>query len=142
MPYEEEQAPYSNLTEPPPELDQLAKQVIGAAIEVHRELGPGLPEQAYQGAMEIELKKRSIPFQRQCTITVAYKGAPAAKGCIDLLIDGKLIVEIKSLDELAPVHRLQVRTYMRIIKQPLGLLINFNVPILKEGIRRIIETKN
>lgn len=140
MPYEDEETPYADAKEPPEDLDRLARAVIGAAIEVHRELGPGLPEQAYQAAMELELKARNIPFQRQVVVTINYKGVQVAKGCIDLVVGGQLVVELKSVDVIALVHRMQARRYMRIIHQPLGLVINFNVALLKEGIRRVIDT--
>jgi GxxExxY protein len=140
MPYEEEIPPWGNLIEPPEELDRLAHAVIGAAIEVHRQLGPGLPEHAYQGAMEVELTVRGIPFERQKVIEIIYKGVVVAKGKIDLLVGGKLVVEIKSVDLIIPLFRLQTLSYMRIIRQPLGLLINFNVAVLREGIKRIIDS--
>src|SRR5687768_16717587 len=140
MPYEDEIPPWGDQVEPPEELDRLAHAVIGAAIEVHRQLGPGLPEQAYQGAMEVELSLRGIPFERQKVIEITYKGVVVAKGLIDLLVGGKLEVEIKSVELIVPLFRLQTRTYMRVIHQPLGLLINFNVAVLKEGIKRIIDS--
>jgi GxxExxY protein len=141
VPYEDEIPPYGDRVEPPEELDRLARDVIGAAIEVHRELGPGLPEAAYQGAMEVELRSRQIPFERQVEMNVVYKGVVVAKCRIDLVVGGKLVVEIKAIDALAPVHRMQVRTYMKMLGQPLGLLINFNVPVLKEGIRRVVQSQ-
>jgi GxxExxY protein len=121
------------------ELNELSRKVIGAAIEVHRRLGAGMPEKGYEGAMCVELTERGIPFERQKLIEIMYKGVLVARGRIDLLVAGILVVEAKSCEVIAPVHRLQVLSYMRIIRQPLGLLINFNVPILKEGIRRIID---
>ena len=140
MPYDEEIQPGGGFAEPSPELNALAYQVIGAAIEVHRRLGPGLPEQAYQGAMEVELSARSIPFERQRTVDIFYKGVIVARGKIDLLVGTVLVVELKAVVVIVPVHRLQTRSYMRMIHQPLGLLINFDVAVLKEGIKRIIDT--
>jgi len=140
MPYDEENPPGTDYMEIPEELQTLSRQVIGAAIEVHRRLGPGMPEEACEGAMCIELTKRAIPFERQKIVEIRYHGVVVARAKFDLLVAGKLIVEIKSCETLAPVHRLQVLAYMRILKQPMGLLINFNVPILKQGIRRIIDT--
>lgn len=140
MPYDDEIPPCGNYAEPPKELDDLARGVIGAAIEVHRELGAGLPEAAYQRAMEVDLARRNIPFERQKRVEIHYKGVLVATGRIDPLVGGMLIVEIKACDGWAPVHRLQVLSYMRIIGQPLGLLIKFNVPVLKEGIRRVIDS--
>jgi GxxExxY protein len=90
--------------------------------------------------MEVELRMRGIPFERQKVIEIVYKGVVVAKGLIDLLVGGRLVVEIKSVELVIPLHRLQTLTYMRIIREPLGLLINFNVAILKEGIKRIIDS--
>lgn len=140
VPYEEE-VPYTiEFPEPPAELDELARLTIGAAIEVHRRLGAGLPEEAYQNAMEIELTERGIAFERQKCVAIEYKGRVVATCKIDLVDGGKLVVELKSCESLAPVHRLQTLTYMRLLRQPLGLLINFNVPTLKEGVRRIVDS--
>ena len=141
MPYDDEITPYGNLREPPPELDAVAHQVIGAAIEVHRALGPGLPEEAYQRAMELELTARGIPFEAQRIVEIIYRNVVVARGKIDLWVCGCLIVELKSVEVVIPLHRLQTRSYMRIVRQPLGLLINFNVYLLKEGIKRIADTE-
>jgi len=138
MPYEQEIPPYGDLPEPPKEMDALARTVIGIGIEVHRELGPGLPEEAYEGAMCVEFDSRGILYERQKLVEIVYKGVVVAKGRIDLLVEGKLIVEVKSCDTLIAVHRMQVIAYLKIIKQMLGLLMNFNVPVLKDGIRRVI----
>ena len=140
MPYDEEIPPGGKLIEPPEELDLLARQVIGAAIEVHRQLGPGLPEDSYEGAMDVEMAARGIPFERQKRVEIVYKGVVVGKGRIDFLVGGKLVVELKAVEALLPLHRLQTLSYMRIVGQPLGLLINFNVPVLKQGIRRIIAS--
>jgi len=140
MPYDEEIPPGQDWTEPPKELDDLARAVIGAAIEVHKELGAGLPEEAYEGALAVELTARGIKFERQKRVEIMYKGARVARGRIDLLVGEKLIVEIKAVEVLLPLHRLQTASYMRVIGQPLGLLINFNVPLLKQGVSRVIST--
>lgn len=120
-----------------PGLNQLTEVVIGAAIEVHRQLGPGLPEKVYEEALCIELALRRIAFERQPTVDVQYKGHPVGAGRLDLLIDGRLIVELKAVEALAPVHTAQVITYLKIMNLSLGLLVNFNVPLLKEGLKRI-----
>ena len=138
MPYDDEIPP--GQVEPTPELDRLAHITIGAAIEVHRQLGPGLPEEAYQRAMEVELMLRDIPFERQKIVNVRYKGHWVCRAKIDLLIAGMLVVELKAVDSFTPVFALQVRTYTRLIGQPLGLLINFSVPLLKDGVRRVIHS--
>jgi GxxExxY protein len=140
MPFEDEDPMFGRLPEPPEELDQLARQVIGAAIEVHRQLGAGLPEEAYGGAMDIEMTERGIPFERQKCVEIVYKGQVVAKGRIDFLVAGRLVVEIKSCEGFHPIHKLQVISYMRIVGQVLGLLINFNVPVLKDGVKRVIAS--
>ena len=140
MPYDEEIPPYGDLAEPSEELDQLARAVIGAAIEVHRRMGPGLPEEAYEGGMAIELTERAIPFERQKRVEIIYKGVVVGTGRIDLLVAGKLVVEVKSCEALVPLHRMQTLSYLRLVNQPLGLLINFNVPVLKQGMRRVIAS--
>ena len=126
--------------EPPPELDRLAGLVIGAAIAVHRELGPGLPEECYQRALEFELSDRQIPFERQKMIDVTFKGRWVGRAKLDLLISVRLVVELKSVEALSPVFFGQVRTYLRLVGEPLGLLINFNVPVVKDGVRRVIRS--
>jgi GxxExxY protein len=140
VPYDEEIPPGGELAEPSEELDVLARQVIGAAIEVHRHLGPGLPEESYEGAMAVEMTARGVPFERQKRVEIVYKGILVGTGRLDFLVGGKLVVEIKAVEALLPLHRLQTLSYMRVVGQPLGLLINFNVPILKQGVRRIIAT--
>jgi GxxExxY protein len=131
-----------DFVEPPRELDEMARSVIGAAIEVHRELGPGFSEDVYQRALEIELGARGIQFESQKAVTIMYKGFFVGKGKIDIMVGGRLVVEIKTVASLLPVHRLQTRSYMRVIREPLGLLINFDVPLLKDGIRRVIESES
>jgi GxxExxY protein len=127
-----------SFVEPDAELDALAHAVIGAAIEVHRELGPGLIEEVYERALCAELLRRNIPFARQVMAPVRYKGDVIGEARLDLLVAGKLIVELKSIDCFAPIHKAQVITYLRITGFKLALLINFNVPVLKDGIQRII----
>jgi GxxExxY protein len=135
MPYEGEEPPYA---EPDPELDALAREVIGAAIEVHRHYGPGLDEALYESAMEAELRLRGMPFQSQVWIDVEYKGQVIGKRRIDLIVAGRLVVELKAVAELTPLHKAQVKTYLKLVRLTLGLLINFNVILLKDGIKRVI----
>jgi GxxExxY protein len=117
----------------------LANAVIGAAIEVHRLLGPGFLESVYEEALCHELTLRRIPFERQPTITVMYKGHSVGGGRMDLCVGGTLVVELKSVEALAPVHTAQLLSYMRAGNYQLGLLLNFNVKLLKEGgIKRLI----
>ena len=136
MPYEGEDPPY---VEPDPELDALAHAVIGAAIEVHRHYGPGLDEALYESAMQAELRSRGIPFQSQVWIEVQYKGQVIGKRRIDLIVGERLVVELKAVEELTPLHKAQVKTYLKLARLKLGLLINFNVILLRDGIKRIIH---
>ena len=126
--------------EPSAEVDRLAHLVIGAAIEVHRQLGPGLLEGIYEEALGIELGLRGIPFTRQSGVGITYKGRPVGKGKLDLLVGGQLIVELKAVERLAPIHSAQMISYLRMTNRSLGLLINFNVPALREGIKRVVLT--
>lgn len=124
--------------EPDAELDRLARLVIGAAIEVHRQLGPGLLEGVYETALCIEFNLRKIPFTRQSGVGITYKGHSVGKGKLDLLVGERLIIELKAVDRLAPIHSAQMISYLRMTNRMLGLLINFNVPVLKEGIKRVV----
>ena len=119
------------------ELDRLAQTVIGAAIEVHRALGPGYLELLYEEALCIELNMRHIDNSRQHPIAVRYKGHPIGEGHIDILISSILVVELKAVEALALIHTAQIMSYLRATGLHLGLLINFNVPILKQGIKRV-----
>ena len=119
--------------------DELTEKIIGAAIEVHRILGPGMLESIYEECLCRELTLRSIPFERQRPIPIAYKGAPLDGNYrLDLLVAGAVVVEIKSVASLVPIYEAQLLTYLKLGGWKLGLLINFNVPVLKEGIRRRI----
>ena len=128
--------------EPDANTDEFAKAVIGAAIEVHRVLGPGYLESVYEEALAVELKLRNIPFERQKSMAVDYKGHPVGEGRMDILVGGCLIVELKAADALAPIHTAQVISYLKAARLPLGLIINFNVPLLKDGIRRIVLSES
>ena len=114
-----------------------SREVIGAAIDVHRALGPGFLESVYEEALCMELYERNIPFARQHEVIIRYKNREIGTGRIDILIDESLIIELKAVDALAPVHTAQLLSYLRITGYPLGLLVNFNVATLKDGIRRI-----
>ena len=124
--------------EPDEELDRLAQLVIGAAIEVHRQLGPSLLEGVYETALCIEFDLRKIPFRRQQGMGITYKGRPVGKGKLDLLVGERLIIELKAVERLAPIHSAQMISYLRMTNRKLGLLINFNVPLLREGIKRVV----
>jgi GxxExxY protein len=123
---------------PDEKLDQLARQVIGAAIEVHRILGPGFLESVYEEALCVELKLREIPFARQVTFGVKYKDERIGEGRLDLLIADMLIVELKTVEQIAPIHIAQAISYLKTTGRRLALIINFNVPVLKQGIKRVI----
>ena len=119
--------------------DELSNKVLGCALEVHRELGPGLLESAYQQCLAYELNQAKIPFKLQVELPVGYKQIKLDCGYrIDVLIDGQLIVELKSLDQLLKIHEAQLLTYMKLAKVRIGLLINFNVEVLKKGIKRFV----
>ena len=115
-------------------------QVIGAAIEVHRLLGPGLLESAYEWALERELVLRGLRVERQKAVPLEYKGVPLGDGFrIDLLVQDELIVEIKAVERIQPIHQAQLLTYLRLTDLRLGLLINFNEKTIKEGVRRVVN---
>ena len=114
--------------------------LIGLAIDVHRELGPGLLESAYEECLAYELQQSSISFVRQEAVPIAYKGLHLECGYrLDLLIEDRLVVELKSVDELLPIFDAQVLTYMKLANKSVGLLINFNVPVLKMGLKRFVR---
>ena len=124
------------------ELNQLSSQIIKAAINVHKELGPGLLESVYQSCMVIELNDMNIKTESQVPLPVFYHGQKVNEEGfrLDLLVDDRIVVELKSVEKVQPVHKKQLLTYLRLTKKPLGLLINFNESMLKEGITRIINS--
>jgi GxxExxY protein len=136
MPFDDEDPPY---VEPDVETNELSHAVIGAALEVHKRLGPGLDEALYEAALCIEFRHRNIPFAREVIVEVRYRGEVIGKKRLDFIIGGKLIIELKAVEELSPLHKAQLNTYLKITGLKLGLLINFNVIILKDGIKRIIR---
>jgi GxxExxY protein len=118
-------------------INQLTHEIIGAAMEVHRTLGPGLLESAYEECLCRELTLRGIPFERQRDMPLEYKGVKLGRGyTVDLVIANKVAVELKAVEAIAPVFEAQLITYLRLGGWTVGLLINFNVPVLKDGIRR------
>lgn len=120
-----------------PHLNRITGDIIGAAMEVHRTLGPGLLESAYHECLCRELSVRGIPFERERALPVEYKGIRLECGYrLDLLVSGAVVIEIKSVEGLAPVHEPQLLTYLRLGGWRIGLLVNFNVAVLKDGIRR------
>jgi GxxExxY protein len=119
--------------------DRLSNQIIGCAIEVHKALGPGLLESTYEQCLAHELKNLKIPFQLQHALPVKYKGVKIDCGYrIDMLVDDKIIVELKSVDSILPIHQAQLLTYMKLSAVRIGLLMNFNVKFMKTGIKRMV----
>ena len=123
----------------PPDLEDLARRTIGALLQVHRELGSGMSESTYAAATRTELELFGLPFESEKSVPVRYKQKLVGHQRIDLIVDERLIVEVKSVESLHPVHIAQVVSYLRLTGLRLGLLVNFNVPILKQGIRRIVR---
>ncbi|MDB4962477.1 MAG: uncharacterized protein JWP01_2476 [Myxococcales bacterium] len=124
--------------EPRAELDQWARAVITAAIEVHRALGPGFLESVYEDAMIIELATLNLATERQVVFPIAYRNRVISEARLDLLIEGELVVERKAVSALVPLHTAQMISYLKAGAFQLGLLINFNVTFLRQGIRRVI----
>lgn len=121
------------------EFDVLSNRVIGLAIEVHKELGPGLLENTYKQCLAYELGRANIPFLMEAELPVSYKDTRISCGYrIDLLVDKTLIIELKCVDKIHPVHEAQLLTYMKLSGVGIGLLINFNEKLLKRGVRRFV----
>lgn len=121
------------------ELNQLTEKIIGAAIEVHRHLGPGLLESTYETCLVYELERLDLVVERQKALPVIYKEVKLEQGYrIDLLVEGVVIVELKVVEEISLVHEAQVLSYLKLSGCPAGLLLNFNVKLLKQGIRRFV----
>lgn len=119
--------------------DELSNIVIGAAIEVHRHLGPGLLETAYQQCLARELSLRDVSFEIEKSVPVDYKDIKLSCGYrLDFLVENKVVLELKSVDRFLPIHDAQMLTYLKLTGCKLGLILNFNVPVLKEGIKRIV----
>jgi GxxExxY protein len=124
--------------EPDEEMNYLTSRVIGAAIEIHRALGPGYQESIYEEALAFELKRMEIGFERQRSFVVKYLGHVVGEGRVDFLVKGKLVVELKSTEKMQPVYKAQVISYLKAMSCQIGLLINFNESMLRSGIQRII----
>lgn len=119
--------------------DCIAAKVVDAAFRVHRELGPGLLESAYEACLAYELRQRGIVFQQQVAMPITYRTLQLQAGYrIDLVVEGRVLVEIKAVQELQPTHAAQVLTYLRLSSRRIGLLINFNTRMFKSGIRRLV----
>jgi len=124
------------------ELNELSSKIIRAAMNVHQELGPGLMESVYNACMQIELRNMGIEVQSEVSIPIVYHGQKVSdEGFrMDLLIEEKIVVELKSVELVQPIHKKQLLTYLRLANRPLGLLINFNETLLKNGITRIVNS--
>ena len=122
------------------DINDLTGKVIGGAIEVHKTLGPGLLESAYEECLCREFRLRHLPFERQKNLPINYKGVRLDCGYrLDIVVANMLIVELKACDSLQPIHEAQLLTYLKLMRLKVGLLINFNVPLLRQGIKRIIH---
>lgn len=119
------------------EQDPLTHQIIGCAIEVHKQLGPGLLESIYQEALAVEFQLQGIQFQKELELPVSYKGYPlGSRYRLDFIVSSEIIIELKAVENTLPIHHAQLLTYMKLTNKPKGLLINFNVPVLTKGIKR------
>jgi GxxExxY protein len=118
--------------------DTLSETIIGCGIEVHRHLGPGLLESIYESALCIELRTAGLSFQRQVSLPLWYKGELLGEHRPDLIVGGQLVVEVKSIERLAPVHIAQMLTYLRVAQLRVGLILNFNSAVLRSGIKRVL----
>jgi len=130
------------MLEPPPELNSITSDVIGAALEVHRVLGPGFLEGLYEEALAIEFELRGVSYERQKSIGVSYKGHSVGEGRTDFLVERSVIVELKVAERVLPIHRAQVLSYLKSTGCRLGLLINFHEALLMNGIRRVVLTES
>ena len=129
------------MTEPTAEQDEIARQVVDAAFQVHSTLGPGLLESVYEQGMVYELGLRGLPHRRQVQLPITYKTVELGSYFrLDTVVAEAVVVELKAVEKLLPVHGAQLLTYLKLSGYPLGLLINFNVPLVKDGIRRIIRS--
>jgi GxxExxY protein len=129
------------MAEPPPELNAITSTVIGAALEVHRVLGPGFLESVYEEALAIELELRGVSYERQKPIGVSYKGHRIGEGRTDFYIEDSLVVELKAAERLLPIHHAQVLSYLKATRCRLGLVINFHERLLRNGVRRVVLTQ-
>ncbi len=119
-------------------INKITEKIIGCGIEVHRELGPGLLESIYESALSIEFRNCGLKYERQKVLPVEYKGAKIGEFRIDLLVENSVVVELKSVERFDPVFEAQILTYMKLGKYKIGLLMNFNSKLLKDGIKRYI----
>jgi GxxExxY protein len=122
------------------DVNEITGEIVDAAYQVHTRLGPGLLEKVYGAVMTRELERRGLKMERQKAVTFEFEGMRFERGLrVDLLVEGRVVVELKSVETMAPVHSKEVLTYLRLLKQPVGLLINFGAATLKQGLRRIVN---
>jgi GxxExxY protein len=120
--------------------NEIAKEIVDAAYKIHTTLGPGLFESVYEAVLAYELGKRGLRYERQKAIPVVYETVHLEEGFrADIIVEGKVIIELKAVDAIAPVHKKQLLTYLRLADKRLGLLINFNVELIKDGITRLVN---
>ena len=125
------------------ELDRLAEQIIGAAIEVHKQLGPGLLESAYEQCLAYELEQRGFHVERQKMLPIIYKGLRVDRGYrIDLLVEDQIVLELKTVDAISAVHEAQLLSYLKFARKPLGFILNFNTRRMIDGIKRRVMRSN
>ncbi len=123
----------------PPDVERVAKMIVDAAFQVHKELGPGLLESVYESCLAYELENRGAKVERQVVLPVIYKGVRLEAGLrLDILADNLVIAELKAVETMSPLFDAQLLTYLKLTQKRLGLLINFNVPLIKDGIKRIV----
>jgi GxxExxY protein len=120
--------------------NQLTNEIIGSAIEVHRNLGPGLLESTYEACMAFELQQRDLNVERQLELPILYKGKKLEHNYrIDLIVNNQVIIELKSINKIEPIHDAQLLTYLKLANKRYGLILNFNVPVMRQGIRRLLN---
>ena len=126
----------------PPDVEKLATMSVDAAFAVHTELGPGLLESAYKACFVYELSLRGVRYQQELPVPLSYKGIRIEVGFrMDVVVEEKLLIELKAVEQMLPVHKAQVITYLKLVRLPLGLLINFNEVLIKNGIHRVLNLK-
>jgi GxxExxY protein len=124
----------------PTEIEELATQAVDAALVVHREFGPALLESAYRDCMVLELTLRGMAVERELNLPITFRGTTLPNAYrVDLLINKTFLIELKAVESLQSIHRVQLNTYLKLLRLPLGLLINFNVPLIKDGTHRILN---
>jgi GxxExxY protein len=127
--------------EPSPAQNEISRQIVDSAFTVHQALGPGLLESVYEQCLRHELATRGVAVQRQAALPLVYKGVPIEAGFrIDLIVERQIVVEVKTVERILPIHEAQLLTYLKLSSLPMGLLINFNVALIRDGIRRMVLT--